>query len=37
MYFLPAYPLWATVMIAIDILIIYALTVYGGKQLRGTA
>ena len=32
--FLPAYPFWALAMFAIDILIIYALAVYGGKKLR---
>jgi hypothetical protein len=35
--FLPAYPLWALCMFAIDILIIYALAVYGGSRLRGGA
>jgi hypothetical protein len=33
-YFMPAYPLWAVTMLAVDIIIIYALTVYGGSQLR---
>ena len=33
--FLPAYPLWALCMFAIDILIIYALAVHGGSRLRG--
>jgi hypothetical protein len=32
--FVPAYPLWALTMFALDILIIYALAVYGGKRLR---
>jgi hypothetical protein len=32
--FLPAYPFWAITMFAIDILIIYALAVYGGSRLR---
>jgi hypothetical protein len=32
--FMPAYPLWAVVMLAIDIVIIYALAMYGGKRLR---
>ena len=36
LFFLPAYPLWALSMFAIDILIIYALAVYGGRQ-RGPA
>jgi hypothetical protein len=34
--FLPAYPLWALTMFALDILIIYALAVYGGSRLRET-
>jgi hypothetical protein len=32
--FIPAYPFWAISMFAIDILIIYALAVYGGARLR---
>jgi hypothetical protein len=32
--FLPAFPLWAMTMFAVDILIIYALAVYGGSRLR---
>jgi hypothetical protein len=32
--FLPAYPLWAITMFSIDILIIYALAVYGGSRLK---
>jgi hypothetical protein len=36
LFFLPAFPLWAMSMFAIDILIIYALAVYGGSRLRGT-
>ena len=35
--FVPAFPLWAMSMFALDILIIYALAVYGGSRLRGTA
>jgi len=31
---LPAYPLWALTMFAVDILIIYALAVYGGSRLK---
>jgi hypothetical protein len=31
---LPAYPLWAITMFALDILIIYALAVYGGSRLK---
>jgi hypothetical protein len=34
LYFLPAYPLWAMTMFAVDLLIIFALAVYGGKRLR---
>ncbi len=29
--FLAAYPIWSTIMIAIDILVIWALTVHGGE------
>jgi hypothetical protein len=32
--FLPAYPLWAMTMFAVDMLIIFALAVYAGKRLR---
>jgi hypothetical protein len=32
--FLPAYPLWSVSMFAVDIVIIYALAVYGGSRLR---
>jgi hypothetical protein len=32
--FLPAYPFWALTMFAVDVLIIYALAVYGGSRLR---
>jgi hypothetical protein len=32
--FLPAYPFWAITMFALDVIIIYALVVYGGRQLR---
>jgi hypothetical protein len=35
--FVPAFPLWAISMFAVDILIIYALSVYGGSRLRGAA
>ena len=34
--FLPAYPWWALAMFSVDLLIIYALTVYGGSRLRQT-
>ena len=30
--FIPAYPLWSTVVIAIDVLIIYAIVVHGDEQ-----
>lgn len=29
--FLPAYPIWSTVLIATDVLVIYALTVHGSE------
>jgi hypothetical protein len=32
--FVPAYPWWAIAMFTLDILIIYALAVYGGHRLR---
>jgi hypothetical protein len=32
--FVPAYPFWALSLFAIDILVIYALAVYGGRRLR---
>jgi hypothetical protein len=32
--FVPVYPLWAITMFAVDVLIIYALAVYGGRRLR---
>ncbi|WP_229073725.1 hypothetical protein [Actinoplanes sp. DH11] len=31
--FLPAYPFWSTIMIALDVLVIYALTVHG-REVR---
>jgi hypothetical protein len=31
---IPAYPLWALVLVALDVLVIYALAVYGGKPER---
>ena len=34
LFWIPAYPFWALTMFAVDILIIYALAVYGGKRLR---
>lgn len=34
--FLPAYPVWATIIIALDVVVVYALAVHGGeaKQLE---
>lgn len=32
--FLPAYPLWAAIMIALDVLIVYAVTTHGGDTRR---
>jgi hypothetical protein len=29
--FLPAYPIWSTIMIAIDVLVIWAVTVHGSE------
>ena len=29
--FLPAYPIWSAIMIAVDLLVIWALTVHGGE------
>jgi len=29
--FLPAYPIWSTIIIAVDVVIIYALAVHGGE------
>jgi hypothetical protein len=34
LYFLPAFPLWSMAIFAVDILIIYGLTAYGGKRLK---
>ena len=31
MFFIPAYPLWSLMIIAIDVVALYALCVYGGK------
>ena len=31
--FVPVYPFWALTMFAVDVLIIYALAVYGGRRL----
>ncbi len=30
--FLPAYPIWSTMMIAIDVLVIWAVTVHGSEM-----
>jgi hypothetical protein len=32
---LPAYPLWSIIIIAIDVLVIYGLTVYGTERSAG--
>ena len=32
--FVPAYPVWAIAMFAVDVLIIYGLVAYGGHRLR---
>ncbi|WP_433383482.1 DUF7144 family membrane protein [Actinoplanes sp. CA-142083] len=34
MLFLPAYPVWSTILIAVDVLVIYALVVHG-REVRG--
>jgi hypothetical protein len=34
LWFAPAYPWWSIAIFALDILIIYALVVYGGSRLR---
>jgi hypothetical protein len=34
LFWVPAYPFWAIAIFAVDIIIIYALAVYGGKKLR---
>jgi hypothetical protein len=35
-FFLPYYPLWSMVMIALDVLVIWALCVYGRRDARRT-
>jgi hypothetical protein len=35
--FIPVYPFWGITMFAVDILIIYALAVYGGHRLQTAA
>ena len=32
--FLPAYPVWSAIMIAVDIIVIWAVTVHGGEVRR---
>ncbi|MFL5950873.1 MAG: hypothetical protein ACJ74M_04640 [Gaiellaceae bacterium] len=32
--FIPVYPLWGLAMFAVDVLILYALAVYGGRRLE---
>jgi hypothetical protein len=32
--FLPAYPFWALTIMALDVMIIYGLAVYGGDALE---
>jgi hypothetical protein len=32
--FLPAYPIWSTIMIAVDILVVWAIVVHGGELRR---
>jgi hypothetical protein len=32
--FIPAYPFWSLALFAVDILVIYGLTAYGGRQAR---
>lgn len=34
-FFIPYYPVWAVLIIALDIAVIWALTVYGPEQARG--
>ena len=34
LFFMTAYPLWAITMLAVDIVIVYALAMYGVKRLR---
>jgi len=34
LYYAPAFPIWSLLMFSIDILIIYGLVAYGGRQLR---
>jgi hypothetical protein len=34
MVFIPAYPIWAIIIIVIDVFVIYALAVHGGETKR---
>lgn len=34
--FLPAYPLWAVIVIALDLIVVYALLVHGGELRMGS-
>jgi hypothetical protein len=34
LFFIPAYPWWSIAMFTVDLIIIYALAVYGGSRLR---
>ena len=34
--FLPAYPVWAVIVIALDLIVVYALLVHGGELRMGT-
>jgi hypothetical protein len=34
LYYVPAFPFWALMMFGVDILIIYGLVAYAGRQLR---
>ena len=32
MFFVPAYPFWALIIIAVDVVALYALCVYGSRE-----
>ena len=34
--FVPVYPVWGLLMFSVDVLVIYGLTVYGGKKMQAT-
>ncbi|MHB1519006.1 MAG: DUF7144 family membrane protein [Acidimicrobiales bacterium] len=36
MLYLPAYPIWSVIIIAVDLLVIYGLAVYGTSSSPGT-